>query len=54
MPHRSSLCRMANMVRERKISPVELLDAHFRQITKHNPRPLLRMAIRWDLCTVSP
>src|SRR5712692_1493762 len=38
MPNRSSLCLMANMVRERKISPVELVDAHFRQIAKHNPQ----------------
>lgn len=29
---------MAAMVRERRISPVELVDAHFRQIAKHNPR----------------
>ena len=29
---------MATMVRERRISPVELVDAHFRQITKHNPK----------------
>jgi len=26
------------MVRERRISPVELIDAHFRQIAKHNSR----------------
>src|SRR5579872_532973 len=38
MPYRSSLCLMATMVRERRISPVELVDAHFRQIAKHNPR----------------
>src|SRR5579859_149921 len=38
MPHRSSLCLMASMVRERRISPVELIDAHFRQIAKHNSR----------------
>ena len=38
MPYRSSLCLMATMVRERRISPVELVDAHFRQITKHNPK----------------
>jgi len=29
---------MASMVRERRISPVELIDAHFRQIAAHNPR----------------
>src|SRR5579863_1992034 len=38
MPHRSSLCLMATMVRERQISPVELVDAHLRQIAAHNPR----------------
>jgi amidase len=38
MPNRSSLCAMAAMVRERRISPVELVEAHFRQISKHNPR----------------
>src|ERR1700693_3383483 len=37
MPTRSSLCLMATMVRERRISPVELVDAHFRQIARHNP-----------------
>ena len=29
---------MASMVRERRISPVELMDAHFRQIAAHNPQ----------------
>jgi len=29
---------MAAMVRERRISPTELVDAHFRQIAKHNPQ----------------
>src|SRR5579864_3888821 len=38
MPNRSSLCVMAAMVRERRISPSELVDAHFRQIAKHNPK----------------
>ena len=38
MPNRSSLCVMAAMVRERRISPTELVDAHFRQIAKHNPQ----------------
>src|SRR5579863_8228811 len=36
MPNRLSLCSMASMVRERRISPVELLDAHYRQIAAHN------------------
>src|SRR5690349_5088665 len=38
MPNRASLCLAATMVRERRISPVELVDAHFRQIARHNPR----------------
>src|SRR5260370_27789309 len=29
---------MAAMVCERRISPTELVDAHFRQIAKHNPQ----------------
>jgi amidase len=29
---------MATMVRERRISPVELVDEHFRQIARHNPK----------------
>ncbi len=29
---------MASMIRERRISPVELIDAHFRQIAAHNAR----------------
>jgi amidase len=35
MPYRSSLCLMASMVREREISPVELVEAHLRQIEKY-------------------
>jgi amidase len=38
MPYRSSLCLMATMIRERRISPVELVDAHLRHIAKHNPQ----------------
>ena len=38
MPNRSSLILMAAMVRERRISPTELVNAHFRQIAKHNPQ----------------
>ncbi|MCC6859885.1 MAG: amidase [Bryobacterales bacterium] len=37
MPYRSSLCLMASLVRERHISPVELLEAHLRQIGRRNP-----------------
>jgi amidase len=33
-----SLCSMASLIRERRISPVELIDAHFRQIAAHNAR----------------
>ena len=29
---------MAGMIRERRLSPVELIDAHFRQIATHNPK----------------
>ena len=38
MPIRSSLCLMASMVRERVISPVELVESHLAQIRKVNPR----------------
>src|SRR6266851_10238612 len=38
MPHRFTLSRMAAMVRSREISPVELIDAHLRQIAAQNPR----------------
>src|SRR5277367_1398105 len=37
MPNRSSLFLMAQMVRDRKISPVELVEAHLRQIEARNP-----------------
>ena len=37
MPVTSSLCLMAQLVRERQISPLELVDAHLRQIEKVNP-----------------
>ncbi|MBK9167723.1 MAG: amidase [Bryobacterales bacterium] len=37
MPIRSSLCLMTSLVRERAISPVELLNAHLRQIARLNP-----------------
>ena len=37
MPHRLALTQMAELIRQRKISPVELVDAHLKQIEKHNP-----------------
>jgi Asp-tRNA(Asn)/Glu-tRNA(Gln) amidotransferase A subunit family amidase len=38
MPNRCSLFLMARMVRERAVSPVELVEAHLRQIDKLNPK----------------
>src|SRR5579864_3101136 len=38
MPHRLTLCRMTELIRARKLSPVELVDAHLTQIEKQNPR----------------
>src|ERR1700681_4182327 len=38
MPYRCSLCLLTSMVRERQISPVELVDAHLRHIAAVNPR----------------
>src|ERR1019366_1079504 len=38
MPVQSSLCLMAGMVRERAISPVELIASHLTQIAAQNPR----------------
>ena len=37
VPHRSSLCLMASLVREGRLSPVELVDAHLREIENRNP-----------------
>ena len=37
MPNRSSLCLMASLVREGRLSPVELVDAHLREIESRNP-----------------
>ena len=37
MPHRLTLVQMAHLIRQRKLSPVELVDAHLAQIEKHNP-----------------
>ncbi len=38
MPHRLTLTEMAAQIRSKKLSPVELLDAHLLQIQKHNPK----------------
>jgi len=37
VPYRSSLCLAASLVRERAISPVELVHAHLRRIETRNP-----------------
>src|SRR5580658_639201 len=38
MPVHSSLCLMAGMVRDRAVSPVELVESHLAQIAAQNPR----------------
>ena len=38
MAVQSSLCLMADMVRDRAISPVELVESHLKQIEAQNPR----------------
>ena len=38
VPHRLPLARQAQLIRERKLSPEELVEAHLQQIEKHNPR----------------
>jgi amidase len=38
MPHRLTLVEMTEMIRSRRLSPVELVDAHLKQIEKHNPK----------------
>jgi len=38
MLHRSSLCAMAALLRDRVISPLELVEAHLRQIEAVNPK----------------
>src|ERR1035441_2957294 len=37
VPCRSSLCLMVSIVRDGVVSPLELVDAHLRQIEKRNP-----------------
>jgi len=38
MPQHLSLSEMAQRIRQRRLSPVELAEAHLRQIEKHNPK----------------
>jgi amidase len=38
MPHRLTLIQMTELIRARKLSPVELMDTHLQQIEKQNPR----------------
>jgi len=38
MPHRLTLLEMAELIRSRKLSPLELVDAHLKQIEQQNPR----------------
>jgi amidase len=38
MPHRLTLTQMAEAIRTRELSPVELIVAHLRQIEEQNPR----------------
>jgi Asp-tRNA(Asn)/Glu-tRNA(Gln) amidotransferase A subunit family amidase len=38
MPHRLTLAEQSRLIRERKLSPVELVEAHARQVEKHNPQ----------------
>src|SRR5437763_12099806 len=38
MPHRLTLREMVEHVRTRKLSPLELVDAHLKQIERHNPK----------------
>jgi len=38
MPHRLGLTEIAALVRQRKLSPVEVVDAHLKQIEKLNPK----------------
>ena len=38
MPHRLTLAEMSRLIRKRKLSSAELVDAHWRQIERHNPQ----------------
>jgi amidase len=38
MPHRLTLAEMREQIRSRRLSPVELMDAHLQQIAKRNPQ----------------
>src|SRR5436190_24188133 len=37
MPNHLTLAEMSEQIRKRKLSPVELVEAHLKQIEKHNP-----------------
>src|SRR5882724_7551412 len=38
MPHRLTLAQMTAQIRARRLSPVELVEAHLHQIETHNPK----------------
>jgi Asp-tRNA(Asn)/Glu-tRNA(Gln) amidotransferase A subunit family amidase len=38
MPNRMALTAMSRMIRDRRLSPVELVDAHLSQVERENPR----------------
>jgi amidase len=38
MPHRLTILEMTKLIRSRKLSPLELVDAHLKQIEQQNPR----------------
>jgi amidase len=46
MPNHSSLSLMAQLVRQRIVSPVELVEAHLRQIERLNPKLNAFVAVR--------
>jgi amidase len=48
MPHRLTLAQMTAQIRDRKLSPVELLEAHLRQIETHNPKLNAFIAVLGD------
>ena len=48
VPYRASLCLMVSMVREGAISPVELVQAHLKQIENRNPEINAFVTVRAD------